>query len=423
MNNSTTRITHFRAHRINALSWNQSVARNMLFKLLARLESGCLRIHEGEECVEFGQKIEEADIVADLHVHNPQVYADVVFGGSIGSGEAYMSGFWSSPNLTSVTRLFVRNIAALDAMDSSQSLFGKGLLKVFHWFNRNTRDGSRKNISAHYDLGNDFFRLFLDPSMMYSAAVYPSPDASLEEAAIVKLKRVCEKLRLTPDDHLLEIGTGWGGMAIYAATHYGCRVTTTTISKEQRDYAVEQVHLAGLADRITVLFDDYRDLKGQYTKLVSIEMIEAVGHENYAEYFAICSRLLAENGLMLLQAITIADQRYEQARKSVDFIQRYIFPGGSLPSNAVVNRLVAETTDMNMIHMEDIGEHYARTLHDWRVRFFDKIEEVKSLGFDDRFVRMWEFYLCYCEGGFMERSIGTAQFLLAKPHYRQNFFA
>lgn len=423
MNNSDTSIARLRGHRVAALSWNQNVAKRMMFKLLARLRVGCLRIHEGDERYEFGQPADQADVVADLHIHNPQTYADVAFGGSIGSGEAYMCGYWSSPNLTNVIRLFVRNLAALDAMDKSQSLVSQVLLKAFHWINRNTKEGSRKNISAHYDLGNDFFSLFLNSSMMYSSAIYPESDASLEIASSYKLQRVCEKLQLNADDHLLEIGTGWGGMAIYAAQYYGCKVTTTTISKEQRDFALARVAEAGLQDQITVLFDDYRDLSGQYSKLVSIEMIEAVGHEHYANYFSTCARLLKDNGLMLLQAITISDQRYDQARRSVDFIQRYIFPGGSLPSMAVISDLVCRHTDFNILHMEDIGEHYARTLHDWRQRFLAQLDAVRTRGFDERFIRMWEFYLCYCEGGFRERSIGTAQVLLAKPDYRLGFFA
>ena len=394
----------------------------MLFKLLRGLEHGCLRIHEQDELFQFGQLNDCTDLVADIYVHDAQLYSDVIFGGSVGAGEAYMSGFWATPNLTQVTRLFVRNIDALDAMDSKQSLVGQYLLKVFHWFNRNTKEGSRKNISAHYDLGNDFFRLFLDSTMMYSAAIYPTPQATLAEASVYKLQRVCEKLQLTPSDHLLEIGTGWGGMAIYAAQHYGCRVTTTTISREQHDYAVAKVAEAGLSDRITVLFDDYRDLRGQFSKLVSIEMIEAVGHEHYAQYFSTCSRLLAPNGLMLLQAITIADQRYDMARKTVDFIQRYIFPGGSLPSIAVIGDFAKSKTDMNILHIEDIGEHYAQTLKHWREAFNEKLDAVRAQGFDERFIRMWEFYLCYCEGGFIERSIGTAQVLLAKPQYRIGYF-
>jgi len=348
----TTSIRLLPKHRVSSLTRNQSIARAMLFKLLRGLGQGCLRIHEQGELFQFGQQADHSDLVADIYVHDAQLYSDVIFGGSVGAGEAYMSGFWSTPNLTQVTRLFVRNIDALDAMDSKQSFIGRFLLKMFHWFNRNTKEGSRNNISAHYDLGNDFFRLFLDNTMMYSAAIYPTPDASLAEASVYKLQRVCEKLQLTPEDHLLEIGTGWGGMAIYAAQHYGCRVTTTTISREQHDYALAKVAEAGLSDRITVLFDDYRDLRGQFSKLVSIEMIEAVGHEHYAQYFSTCSRLLAPNGLMLLQAITIADQRYDMARKTVDFIQRYIFPGGSLPSIAVISDFAKCKTDMNILHIE-----------------------------------------------------------------------
>jgi cyclopropane-fatty-acyl-phospholipid synthase len=252
--------------------------------------------------------------------------------------------------------------------------------------------------------------------------VYPTHDATLEQASAYKLQRVCEKLQLKSSDHLLEIGTGWGGMAIYAASHYGCRVTTTTISRQQYEAAKARVVAAGLEDKVEVLFDDYRDLRGKFSKLVSIEMIEAVGHEHYDQYFDCCSQLLAPEGLMLLQAITISDQRYEQARGSVDFIQRYIFPGGCLPSIAVISDKISRKTDMNIIGMEEIGDHYAQTLKQWRERFMAHVDEVKAQGFDERFIRMWEFYLCYCEGGFLERSIGTAQVLLAKPDYRPAFF-
>ena len=417
-----TTIALLPGHRILSLTRNQRIARNLVFKLLRTLKEGCLRIHEQGELYYFGQSSDQSDLVADIYVQDPQFYADVVFGGSIGAGEAYMDGYWSTPNLTRVTRLFVRNMAALDALDTRQSVIGRYLLKVFHWFNRNTKEGSRKNISAHYDLGNDFFSLFLDQTMMYSAAIYPSPEAPLAEASVYKLQRVCEKLQLSAADHLLEIGTGWGGMAIYAAQHYGCRVTTTTISREQRDYALAKVAEAGLGDRITVLFDDYRDLRGQFTRLVSIEMIEAVGHEHYDQYFSTCSRLLAPDGLMLLQAITIADQRYDLARRTVDFIQRYIFPGGSLPSVAVISDWAKRKTDLNILHIEDIGAHYAQTLKHWREAFHEQRDAVRAQGFDERFIRMWEFYLCYCEGGFIERSIGTAQVLLAKPRYRSDYF-
>jgi cyclopropane-fatty-acyl-phospholipid synthase len=409
-------------HRVEALVRNHRIAQKMLFRLLQTLAQGCLRIHDQGELHQFGQQLNPTDLIADIFVHDAQFYSDVVFGGSVGAGESYMSGCWTTPNLTQVTKLFARNRDALDAVDTKQSLVGQCLLKVFHWLNRNTKDGARKNIAAHYDLGNNFFKLFLDHTMMYSSAIYPSPDTSLADASMYKLHWICEKLQLNANDHLLEIGTGWGGMAIYAAQHYGCRVTTTTISREQREFAIDKIAAAGLSDRVTVLFDDYRDLGGQFSKLVSIEMIEAVGHEHYDQYFSACSRLLAPDGLMLLQAITIADQRYDAAQKSVDFIQRYIFPGGSLPSIAVINDWLKRKTDMNILHVEDIGEHYAQTLKQWREAFMGKLDEVRSQGFDERFIRMWEFYLCYCEGGFIERSIGTAQVLIAKPGYRRGYF-
>lgn len=416
-------ITFIPAHKAALFTRNQTVARNILFSLLTRLHKGCLRIHEPDQVHSFGETPEKTDLVADIHVLDPQLYVEVVFGGSIGSGESYMDGHWSSPNLTRVIQVFVRNLDALDAMDASQSIIGQRMLKVFHWFNRNTREGSRKNISAHYDLGNDFFKLFLDSNFMYSSAIYPAPDSTLETAAEYKLRRVCEKLQLTSSDHLLEIGSGWGGMAIYAARHYGCKVTTTTISREQYEAAKKRVEEAGLADKITVLFDDYRDLRGKFSKLVSIEMIEAVGHEHYDQYFRCCSELLASDGLMLLQAITISDQRYERACNSVDFIQRYIFPGGCLPSIAVISDKVRQRTNMNILALEDIGDHYAQTLRHWHEAFRAQLDKVRAQGFDERFIRMWEFYLCYCEGGFLERSIGTVQILMAKPDYRPTFFA
>lgn len=409
-------------HRVASFTRNQSIAKSILFNMLQGLETGKLRIHDQGELYEFGAQDGNADLIADIFVHDSNFYSDVIFGGSVGAGEAYMSCYWSTPNLTQVTRLFARNMNALDKLDNNQSLVSQWLLKIFHWFNRNTKEGSRTNISAHYDLGNDFFRLFLDDTMMYSSAMYPTAESSLDVAAVYKLQRICEKLQLNEKDHLLEIGTGWGGMAIYAAQHYGCQVTTTTISKEQRDFAIAQVTAAGLSEKITVLFDDYRDLQGRFTKLVSIEMIEAVGHNNYDQYFETCSRLLAPNGLMLIQAITINDQRFKRAQKTVDFIQRYIFPGGSLPSLAVISDFVVRKTDMNILHVEDIGEHYAQTLKHWREVFMDKLNDVRAQGFDERFIRMWEFYLCYCEGGFRERSIGTAQVVFAKPAYRSGFF-
>jgi cyclopropane-fatty-acyl-phospholipid synthase len=411
-------IATLSAHRVLVFSFSQMISKKILLSNLAKLKHGCLKLIDGDEQYFLGEDHSTTNFMAEITVLAPEFYTDVVFAGSIGAGEAYMSGHWNSPDVTQVVRLFSKNIDLLNQLDKNQSWLSKQSLKLFHWFNRNTRDGSRKNISAHYDLGNDFFSLFLDNTMMYSAAIYPDAKSTLSEASVYKLKVICEKLELSEKDHLLEIGTGWGGMAIYAAKHYGCKVTTTTISKEQREFAIKQIEVENLADKITVLFDDYRDLKGQFTKLVSIEMIEAVGHEHLRDYFRVCSSLLKPDGLMLLQSITIPDQRYEQAKKSVDFIQRYIFPGGCLPSLSVLQQTVAWETDMQTLAIEEIGEDYAQTLFHWRQSFMAKLDQVKKQGFDQRFVRMWEYYLCYCEGGFRERVIGTAQVVLAKPEYR-----
>ncbi|MFV8816480.1 class I SAM-dependent methyltransferase [Haliea sp. E17] len=393
------------------------ITRGLVYALLQRLRGGTLTIHERGSSRHFGDDA-PGGISAEVIVHDPRVFHSVVSGGTVGAGEAYMQGFWTSPDLVAVMRLFSANLHAMDAMDSGGSRLQRWGAKLLHWRNRNSLSGSRRNISAHYDLGNDFFSLFLDPTMMYSSAVYPSPEASLEEASIHKLDLLCQQLELSPEDHLLEIGTGWGGLAVHAATHYGCRVTTTTISREQFDYACARVEAAGLQDRVTVLCKDYRELEGRYDKLVSVEMIEAVGHEYYADYFRRCGELLAPGGKFALQAITIADQRYAQARDEVDFIKQYIFPGGGLPSVEVIARHVARKTDMQVVNLRDITADYARTLADWRARFLAAAEEVRGMGYDEMFLRMWEFYLCYCEGGFRERIISTVQVTLAKPGYR-----
>jgi len=397
--------------------WDK-LAKKMLFKVLADLEVGRLVINFGGEVYSFGQSVDQASIVGHLFIHHSSAYRDLAMGGSIGSGEAYMLGSWSSSNLVDVIRLFAANIELLNKMDDGRPLLTRMTTKIAHFLNANSQSGSRKNIAAHYDLGNNFFDLFLDPTMMYSAAIFPHKESGLEEASIYKLDTVCKKLKLNQSDHLLDIGTGWGGLAIHAAKKYGCRVTTTTISREQYEYAKAAVVEAGVEDKVTLLLEDYRDLTGSYDKLVSIEMIEAVGHEFYDSYFEKCSSLLMPDGLMVIQAITIADKRYDYAKNSVDFIQRYIFPGGGLPSNEVIAGCIRKNTDMLIVGVEDIGLHYARTLAEWRKRFHDRRNEVKQQGFDDVFCRMWDFYLCYCEGGFTERAISTVQVVFAKPAAR-----
>ena len=399
-------------------SWIDRLARRMVLSRLARLQFGRIAISENGEKVEFGQLTPEFPATAQLRVMSPKFYSDIAFGGSIGAGEAYIHGHWACNDLSELLRILIRNREVLEKIDSGLALLSAPLQKAFHALNRNTRKGSRKNIAAHYDLGNDFYELWLDPSMMYSCAYFDTPDTPLDIASAAKLDRICRKLNLGPDDSVIEIGTGWGGFAIHAAKHYGCHVTTTTISQQQHDFAKQAIRNAGLEDRITLLFRDYRDLEGRFDKLVSIEMIEAVGHEYHDSYFRKCCDLLKPDGQMLLQAITIADQRYDQYKTGVDFIKRYIFPGGCLTSVTDMTRTLTRHTDMRVIHLEDIGPHYATTLRHWHERFLDKIDDVRKLGYSDAFIRMWQFYLAYCESAFIERAIGDVQMLIMRPDAR-----
>ena len=409
----TLRLPQTRSARVG-----EKIAREAIFRLLSKLQVGSLTLHEGPCSHHFGSIDKPHEPQAEVHIHSPAVYSQMLTGGSIGSGEAYMKGYWSSPDAMDVMRIFSANLVLLNKFDASQSVFIKLALKIAHRFNRNTYKGSQLNIAAHYDLGNEFFQLFLDPTMMYSSALFSDKSASLEVASETKLDELCQQLELKSGDHLLEIGTGWGGMAIHAAKNFGCRVTTTTISQEQYDFASARVREEGLEGQITLLCEDYRNLTGEYDKLVSVEMIEAVGHDFYQNYFRMCSGLLKPNGKMVIQAITMADQRYKEARDSVDFIKRYIFPGGCLPSVAVMAQHIARDTDMQIVHLRDITNDYAETLAHWRQRFLANLEAVRGMGFSEEFVRMWDFYLCYCEGGFRERVISTVQLAFAKPDYR-----
>ena len=351
-------------------------------------------------------------------VHGAGFYRALAGNGSVGAAESYMEGDWDCDDLVGLVRLLVRNRDLLDGMEGGAARLGGWAMQAWHALRRNTREGSRRNIAAHYDLGNDFFRLFLSEDLMYSSALYAGEDDTLEAASTRKLDRICEKLQLSPGDHVVEIGTGWGGFALHAARTRGCRVTTTTISREQHALASQRIAEAGLQERVTVLLSDYRDLQGQYDKLVSIEMVEAIGAHYMQAYFATLGRLLKPDGLGLVQAITIEDHRYAQALRSVDFIKRHIFPGSFIPSIAALLDAKSRSTDLALVHLEDFGPSYARTLHDWRERFTANREQARAQGYDERFLRMWEFYLAYCEGGFLERSIGVAHLLLAKPGYR-----
>ena len=393
------------------------MARRIVLRQLERLDQGNLLLIDGADRHRFGSK-DHGGISAQITVADPRFYSELAVGGSIGGGEAYMHGYWHCNDLVALVRLLLQNRSVLDGMEGGAARFTVPLQKLFHWVNRNTHEGARRNVAAHYDLGNDFFALWLDQTMMYSAAIFERTEMSLHEAQLARLDHICRKLQLRPGDHVMEIGAGWGGFALHAARHYGCRVTTTTISAEQYELAYQRVVDAGLHDRITLLLDDFRDLEGQYDKLVSIEMIEAIGHDLLVPYFRKCSDLLKPDGAMLLQAITIEDQRYEAYRKSVDFIRRYIFPGGHLPSNAVMSDVVARHTDMRLLGLEDIGLHYATTLARWRENFFDRLDEVRRMGYPESFIRMWEFYLCYCEGAFLERAISDVQVVFTKPDSR-----
>ena len=391
------------------------VSRSVLNAKLSGITSGQLTINDSGASQVYGSVNGAADVIAVVHVHDSRFYSDVVLGGSIGAAETYIRGYWTTDDLTAVIRIFVANRTALEQLDSGWATLVTPLRRLLHWMNRNTRNGSRKNISAHYDLGNEFFALWLDERMMYSSAIFERTGMSLEDAATAKLERICQKLDLQAGDRVVEIGTGWGGFAIYAAQQYGCHVITTTISREQHDLARERVTSAGLDDRVTVLEKDYRDLEGEYDKLVSIEMIEAVGHENLGEFFDKCSSLLKEDGVMCLQSITIADQRFEQASKSVDFIQKYIFPGGCLPSLTALSGAICNFSDMQIRHVEDFGQHYALTLNEWRSRFGAQLAEIRGQGYSDEFLRLWDYYFCYCEGAFTERAIGVSQLLISRP--------
>ena len=393
--------------------------RRQLLKRLAGLRHGRLLLIDPLGTTELGDPTSwQSDLCVQLRVHDMAFYRIVATQGSVGAGDAYGDGLWTCDHPVALVQLLVRNRDLLDGIESGLARWGGLALKAWHALRRNTREGSRRNIAAHYDLGNAFFSLFLSPDLMYSSALWQGEDDTLERASARKLDTICRKLDLAPWQHVVEIGTGWGGFALHAARYYGCRVTTTTISREQHALATERVAAAGLADRVTVLLKDYRDLEGTYDRLVSIEMIEAIGAEFMPAYFAKLGQLLKPDGLALIQAITIEDHRYVQALNAVDFIKRHIFPGSFIPSIAAMLGAKSEVSDLALVHLEDFGLSYARTLHAWRQRFLAHHAEALKQGFDERFLRLWDFYLAYCEGGFLERSIGVSHLLFARPGAR-----
>lgn len=395
--------------------------RQAFLNRLRRVARGRLTLVDRWGSESAGEVSPASPIDVQLCVHDAAFYGQVATGGIIGAAEAYLDGQWNCSNLTDLVRLIVLNRDVWGGLDGGWARLREPLRRVLHFLQRNTKSQARRNIAAHYDLGNDFFQLFLDETMMYSAGVFTSPESSLHEASVEKNDRICRKLQLSPDDHLLEIGTGWGGFALHAAGRYGCRVTTTTISREQHSLATERIAAAGLSDRVTVLLQDYRDLSGKFDKVVSIEMIEAVGHQWFDTYFAKCASLLKTDGMMLLQAITIADRDYATYIRSVDFIQKYIFPGGCLPSIAAICDSLQRRTDLKLFHLDDMAPHYARTLACWRENLHRNRTAIRALGekYSEQFLRLWEFYFCYCEGAFLERSCGSVQMLLTKPDCRR----
>lgn len=394
------------------------LAARALLGCLERLEEGRLHLRAGDAEWSFGAPAEDG-LEATVEVTGPRFWSSLLLRGSVGAGESYVRGEWRADDLPSVVRLLVRNRAALESLEGGLARLALPALKLVHALRRNTLSGAERNIRAHYDLSNEFYALFLDPSMTYSCALFEEPGASLEEAQRAKIDLACRKLELQPSDHLLEIGTGWGALALQAAREYGCRVTTTTLSERQHAWASRRVREEGLENRITLLRRDYRQLEGNYDKLVSIEMIEAVGARYLETFLATSSRLLVPGGQMLLQAITIDDRLYARALRSVDFIQRYVFPGAFIPSVGAISAGLTRATDLRLFHLDDIGPHYAPTLAAWRGALLARADQVRALGFDQELVRLYEFYFAYCEGGYAEGQLGNVQMLLTKPRCRR----
>ena len=393
----------------------ESASRRLALSAFSRVRGGSLELIEPDgRRFAFGEAA--ADLAATIRVNSARFYR-ALLSGSVGLGEAYRDRLWDCDDLVALLRIACRNLGSLDAWRRRIHPLLAPLEKTVWRVPRNGKRASRRHISAHYDLGNDLFALYLDESMMYSSAVFPSPDATLAEAQLNRLERICQALELGPEDHLLEIGTGWGAMAAHAASNYGCRVTTTTISQEQREGALRRIRDAGVEDRVTVLLEDYRDLRGRYTKLVSLEMIEAVGWQYFDVFFRRCSELLEPDGLFFLQAILIDDRLYETEKTAKSFANTLIFPGGCLPSLEVIQRSAARETDMSTIWLEEIGAHYARTLELWRERFIANSDLAGELGYDEPFRRLWTLWLAMSEAGFRERRLRDVQVLFAKPQH------
>ncbi len=418
----TTRIAPYQRSLLGVISSRRlaRLGRRIILSYLNNLKEGRITLIEEGQASVYGQQTAAFPLHVELTVHDYYFYRFAAFGGSVGVAEAYMAGCWSTNDLTALIRIIIRNQTTLERIERGLARLMNPAYRLYHLLRKNTPLGSRKNIVAHYDLGNDFYKLFLDDTLTYSCGIFESETSTLRDAAIAKYDRICRKLQLSEKDHVLEIGTGWGGFAIHAVKNYGCRVTTTTISEEQFELAQRRFQAEKIEDRVTLLKKDYRQLEGQFDKLVSIEMIEAIGHHYLDKFLSVCSRCLKADGMMLLQAITMADWAYNQHKNSVDFIKRYIFPGSCIPSVSAISRSIAKKTDLRLFHLEDITPHYQRTLFEWRRRFFDNIKKIRHLGYTEPFIRMWEYYFCYCEAGFAERYIGDVQILFNKPLCRRD---
>lgn len=393
--------------------WN-NIAKNLIFDKLQSMQQGTLNIVMMQDRVSFGQ----GEPQVTMEVHNHQLWSKLLFGGRTAAGEAFIDGDWSCSDLVTLMRLLINNTDVYSSLSSGLATLTKPLQAIRKWQNRNSPSGSQRNISAHYDLGNEFYSLWLDETMMYSSAVFSRPDMTLQQASIAKMQAICEQLELKAGDHLLEIGSGWGSFAIYAAANYCCRVTTVTISQEQYEWAKDSVLKANIDHLVTVQLADYRELTGQYDKLVSIEMIEAVGEAYLKDYMHRCAKLLKPKGIFVMQSITMPEWLYDEYRNGEDFIQKHVFPGGFLPSVTALSQIMTKHTDFRLAQLNDIGLDYAQTLQHWHKHFNDKLDDLPALGFDQRFIRLWQFYLCYCQSGFRERVISAAQLKFVKPMWR-----
>ena len=411
---------------IGTRAWKVRTARRLVLRTIGRITKGELRLVEpsnrkagnktnnGHDIWLFGRPTEDG-LYAEITVLNPRFWACLATGGALGAAEAYIEGWWHTNNLTAAIRLFARNRDVLQRIDGGLAKWSAPLLRRLHRANRNTLQGSKRNIEAHYDLSNEFFALFLDPTMTYSCGLFAEESTTLEQAQLAKIDHLCRKLELSPDTHLLEVGTGWGGFARHAAREYGCRVTTTTISKEQHAWAEKVIAADGLEGRVELLLQDYRSLQGKYDRVVSVEMVEAVGADFLGEYFSTLGNLLNPGGVAAVQAITIQDQDFERASRHIDFIKRYIFPGSCIPSVTAMCEAMTSDSDLKLVHLEDFTPHYVKTLNRWSVALQEHHDEARAMGFNDQFLRKWEYYFRYCEGGFAERHIGLVQMMLAKP--------